>query len=153
MAEHAVRGAHFPSKEMNMETGDRTELIRTAFEAMVLEFGKPNREPIPYREPRDSTMMIPIAGNPENDEIHPVFALSHHFRSKDNYEKGYTDNPHRGDHISVPAYLGFTQEIAVFETSFHKGQAFVELVTFPAADRDSSLYQAALRMLDAEETR
>lgn len=136
-----------------MTSGDRTELIRTAFEAMVREFGEPHREPVPYRAPQDSTMMIPITGDPQNEEIHPVFALAHHFRSHDSREEGYTKNPFRGDHISVPAYLGFTQEIAVFETSFHKGQAFVEVVTFPAADRESSLYQAALRMLDAEETR
>ncbi|MFT3875903.1 MAG: hypothetical protein QM708_05720 [Propioniciclava sp.] len=136
-----------------MTTVDRTELIRSAFEAMVREFGKPSRRPIPYRNPAGSTVMIPMPDNPENDEIHPVFVLSRHFRSRDDYERGYTENPYRGDHISIPAYLGFSQEIAIFETSFHKGQAFIEVVTFPEADRDSALYKAALNLLDAEETR
>lgn len=136
-----------------MTTTDRTETLRAAFEAMIPEFGTPTRRSIQYRDRSDSTLVVPTKDDPANEEIHPVFALSHHFRSKDDYEKGYTGNPYRGDHISVPAYLGFGQGVAIFETSFHKGQAFVEVVTFPDADPDSSLYKAALSILQAEETR
>lgn len=136
-----------------MTTGDRTELIRSAFEAMVPEFGTPRRTSVRYRDDGDSTLIVALSDDPSNAEIHPVFGLSHHFRSRDDYGKGYTANTYRGDHISVPAYLGFSQEIAVFETSFHKGQAFIEVITFPEADRDSSLYSAALALLNAEETR
>jgi hypothetical protein len=132
---------------MKMTTGDRTELIRSAFEAMVPEFGTPSRTSIRYRDSGDSTLIVAMSDDPSNDEIHPIFGLSHHYRSHDNYEKGYTANPYRGDHI------GIDQEIAIFETSFHKGQAFIDVVTFPSADRDSSLYSAALALLNAEETR
>lgn len=136
-----------------MTTGDRTNLIRSAFEAMVPEFGTPLRSNIRYRDSSDSTLVIALEDDKSNTEIHPVFGLSHHFKSGDDYEKGYTANPYRGDHISVPAYLGFNQEIAIFETSFHKGMAFIEVVTFPEADRESALYSAAMSLLNAEETR
>ena len=136
-----------------MTSGDRTELIRTAFEAMVPEFGTPKRSSVRYRDELDSTVVVPLDDDDENTEIHPVFRLSHHFRSRDDYEKGYTSNPYRGDHISVPAYIGIDEEVVVFETSFHKGFTFVQVVTFPEADKDSSLYQAALSLLRAEETR
>ena len=153
LAEHAIRGVHFRSKEMKMTTDDRTALIRSAFEAMVPEFGKPLRSSLQYEGAVENRLTIPTEDDSSNTEIHPVFRLSHHFLSGDDYAKGYTDNPYRGDHISVPAYLGFSEEIAILETSFHKGFTFVEVITFPEADRESRLYQAAVSLVSAEETR
>jgi hypothetical protein len=55
---------HFPSKEMKMTTGDRTELIRSAFEAMVPEFGTPSRTSIRYRDSGDSTLIVAMSDDP-----------------------------------------------------------------------------------------
>lgn len=136
-----------------MNATDRTLQIRSAFEAMVPEFGRMERNRINYEDETGTTLVAPTKTNPFETEIHPVFPLAHHFRSKDDYEGGYTGNSYRGDHLSVPAYLGFGGDIAIFETSFHKGNAYMEIVTFPEADRDSALYRAALSLLEAEETR
>lgn len=74
--------------------------------------------------------------------IHPVFALSEHFRSYDEGNNGYTCNRHRGDHISIPA---FTEEmdVAVIDISFHKGTTDFELITFPYGSEEvrSALYE------------
>lgn len=136
-----------------MPTNDRNSRIRDLFEGMVSEFGEPHRARIRHA---DSGDRAPILGGPSGlpHEIHPVFALAHHFRSNDGYARGYTRNPHRGDHMSIPAYLGFGEDIAILETSFHKGETFVEIVTFPNVDPlESSLCRATLDLLQAEETR
>ena len=87
---------------------------------------------------------------PGSETCHPVFGLASHFRGNDLGERGYTANPYRGDHMSIPC---FTEdgEVLVLETSFHKGNATVDRVTFP--DAQAGIVEALHGLLDACETR
>ncbi|WAC53235.1 hypothetical protein [Frigoribacterium sp. SL97] len=134
-----------------MDATDRTPELRAAFEAMVPEFGTPQRSSLSYDDRITNTLVVATQTMADETEVHPVFALAHHFRSNDSHAPGYTSNPYRGDHQSLPVLVG--EEVAIIETSFHKGNAFVEMVTFPNADLTSSLYQAAINILEATETR
>jgi hypothetical protein len=87
----------------------------------------------------------------EMNTIHPVFGLAEHFEGHDNYDAtGYTENQYRGDHLSVPCWTE-NNEIFVLETSFHKGEMFVERVEFPTAPEH--VYDALLKLLHDCETR
>lgn len=91
--------------------------------------------------------------------FHPVFRFAHHFHSKDDYERGYTANSSRGDHMSIP---GYTEDGSwgIIEISFHKGETWVEFVTYEDVPEGPSpmakwhaLNAAALALLDSNETR
>lgn len=134
-----------------MTIDDRTEKIRDLFEALAEEFVTgPSRTAV--RTEASST----VWGHLETPfsfcglDIHPVFTLAHHFRANDSGNAGYTDNPHRGDHMSVPVV--FDDTWGILETSFHKGRTFAEFIT-PAPEPENPLYRAALALLKAEETR
>lgn len=135
-----------------MNTSTRTEKIRDLFEEIARELiTGPNaaavRTPAHEKSERGE-LATPFAF--AGADVHPIFPLLHHFRSEDSYVEGYTANPHRGDHLSVPVV--FDGAWGVLETSFHKGNTYVEFVT-PAFEPESPLYRAALQLLEAEETR
>lgn len=65
--------------------------------------------------------------------VHPVFAFTRHYRSNDDGNAGYTNNPYRGDHVSIPFY-GEDDEIGAIDVSFHKGDPFVSAVLFKGPD-------------------
>ncbi|GAF45497.1 hypothetical protein [Rhodococcus wratislaviensis] len=73
---------------------------------------------------------------------HPVFGLAEHYRGHDGGARGYTDNPYRGDHMSIP---GYTEDgnVFVLDVSFHKGDTHIERIDFPGgpADVRSALHE------------
>lgn len=109
-----------------------TEDARERFESIVREMGTPRRKPVKRDEYTPERMFVGETGNG-----HPTYALAHHFRSNDDYEKGYTENPYRGDHMSIPITVespsGPWNEVIVLDVSFHKGDIFIEEVSFPNA--------------------
>lgn len=58
------------------------------------------------------------------------------------HNRGYTLNPWRGDHVSIPAW-DENSGLAVLEISFHKGQTFIEVVRFAGGPAT----EAAVRLL------
>lgn len=72
-----------------------------------------------------------IIGQTEIYGWHPVFPLVQHYRSYDNGNPGITDNPYRGDHISIPIYSEHGWEIYLMDISFHKGDMSWEIIGFP----------------------
>lgn len=146
-----------------MSTENKTNAPRDAFEYLVSELGKPKVHAI---EESISTVMssgtgatcIALPGD-SLETFHPVFTLAHHFRSADSYVAGYTSNTFRGDHLSIP---GFSEEggLGVIEISFHKGHAFISLLTFEDKPSDqieaaawSKKYEAAYQIVVEQETR
>jgi len=79
-----------------------------------------------------------------------VFGLLVHYRSHDEGARGYTKNPWRGDHISVPCWSEHGNPF-VLETSFHKGDSFVERVDFP--DAPDGVMETLTELLQSCETR
>ncbi|MGC4174358.1 hypothetical protein [Demequina sp.] len=130
---------------------------RDAFESLVTHLGVPQRQilksgaagrdDLEYANPFDLEELA-------TGEIHPVFAFVHHFRAHDLGNGGYTFNPYRGDHLSIPCNVDWS-ELAVIDVSFHKGQTFIEWVTFavPSDEPTKALYGAAVELLRRYETR
>jgi hypothetical protein len=81
---------------------------------------------------------------------HPVFGLAEHFEGQGHGAAGYTDNPHRGDHMSLPCWSE-EGEVFVLETSFHKGEMYVERIDFP--DAPAQVQSALFKLLQDCETR
>lgn len=81
---------------------------------------------------------------------HPVFSLAEHYRGHDNGDRGYTDNPYRGDHMSIPC---FTEDGTVFalDISFHKGDMHMERINYP--DGPPAIRKALFDLLESCETR
>jgi hypothetical protein len=88
--------------------------------------------------------------NSDYNQDHPVFGLAEHFQAHDQGHSGYTANPWRGDHLSLP---GWHEEGGVFvlETSFHKGQVIVERIDYP--DAPDNIQNALEKLLQQCETR
>lgn len=80
--------------------------------------------------------------------LHPVFLLTEHARSHD---AGNVLTPYRGDALSIPCYAEHDGGVALLQTSFHKGDAYVEIVTFPDADPVHA--HAVVALLSQVETR
>jgi hypothetical protein len=61
-----------------------------------------------------------------------------------------TENPYRGDHMSIPCYTE-DGDVFVLDISFHKGDTFIERVGFP--DGPLPVRKALYDLLDSCETR
>lgn len=120
------------------------ETLRTALYGLLGTFDSVTRRPV--RSFPDSGGTVDGIG----EYLHPVFALHEHFRANDDGNAGYTRNTYRGDHLSIPAY-GENGAIAVLETSFHKGDTFVDVVSFDGGDH--AVRAAVTAILAAAETR
>ena len=80
--------------------------------------------------------------------LHPVFPLAEHYRAEDRGNPGVSQNPYRGDHLTIPCWS--EQGLpALLEVSFHKGSPYVDVVTFERSAQACALNEA----LEAEETR
>jgi hypothetical protein len=71
-----------------------------------------------------------------------VFELARTF--EEDYGKGYTQNPYRGTHLTVPCWTE-EGEVVFIETSFHKGTTFVDVVWYP--DAPAEVMAAALALI------
>ncbi|GAB4097688.1 hypothetical protein GCM10028787_31630 [Brachybacterium horti] len=59
--------------------------------------------------------------------VHPQFDLMEVCPGADDYDPGYTENPYRGEHLTIPC-VAEDGELFTIEVSFHKGTTFVDLV-------------------------
>ncbi|MFE2961985.1 hypothetical protein [Nocardia tengchongensis] len=66
---------------------------------------------------------------------HPIFGLAEHYKGHDNGDAGYTANPYRGDHMSIPSYTE-NGDVFVLDISFHKGDTHIERIDFPEGPAD-----------------
>jgi|SRR5271166_3880641 len=123
---------------MSMTQGDYTSpsQMAPAVKALFNALGSPSA-----REPWS-----------ENDVVgcHPVFGFAEHYRGHDRGERGYTENPYRGDHMSIPCYTE-DGDVFVLDISFHKGDTFIERVGFP--EGPLPVRKALYDLLDSCETR
>lgn len=121
-----------------------THSVRQAFhDGFAALPGRQVRTVLPY-SPGDAPWL--------DSPLHPVFPLAEHFRSNDDGNRGYTENGHRGDHLSVPCWSEYGDAPSILEISFHKGHTAVEHVTHPeAANTPES--EALIELLQHYETR
>lgn len=68
--------------------------------------------------------------------LDPWFDLMEASAPSSDYDPGYTGNPYRGEHLTIPCV---SEEGSLFtiEVSFHKGTTFVDVVGFEAMDGDA----------------
>lgn len=59
--------------------------------------------------------------------MHPQFDLMEVSERADDYDPGYTENPYRGEHLTIPC-VAEDGELFTIEVSSHKGTIFVDLV-------------------------
>lgn len=137
---------------MAATTRERSKLMSTTLDlypkptidsvkALYTALGKPERV---------EWMSDQAFGEMDGHLVHPVFGLLEHFLSNDSYGPGYTSNPYRGDHLTIPA---FSEEgdVLTIEVSFHKGDTIVEKCTFPREPVE--VHRALLGLLQTLETR
>lgn len=100
--------------------------VLTAMHALFRALGEPSRDLITQGA---GTMGIgPDGEATELYGLHPVFPLVETFVPGD---AGYTANKlSRGCHLSLPCW-DEDGSVVVLETSFHKGAAYLERLTFP----------------------
>lgn len=140
---------------MMTPSSSSAEQARSAFEYHVAQLGIPRRRALDGDIPSRQSTHVSFE---DAHNLHPIFALTHAFTGE--HDGGYTSNPYRGAHQSVPCWSeGAT--FGILETSFHKGDLFIEFVDFPeaAAERSSEIatspndtkgghYEAARLILD-----
>lgn len=121
-------------------TDEYSEDVHKEIEALFNALGEPDRMPLQLNNT-----------DGYDSFVHPVFGLATHYNGNDNYaEPGYTKNPYRGDHISIPAYKE-GESAFVIEISFHKGDTIYEKVTYPKASLPAM--EAAIQGIALRETR
>lgn len=81
---------------------------------------------------------------------HPIFDLAEHYRGNDSGARGYTANPYRGDHMSIPHYTE-DGDVFVLDISFHKGDTVLTRVDYPHGSGE--IRKALLELLESCETR
>lgn len=119
--------AEFPRRSLHDAVPKIIEhMVRTPLSAL------PSDAPGAFGAP---LMRLPVLSKDHLNyvSLHPVFSLTEHFRSHDDYGKGFTQNPYRGDHMTIPCYTEEGQ-LVLLEVSFHKGATYVEALTFPGTD-------------------
>jgi hypothetical protein len=128
------------------------ESVHAALRALFTSLGTPVRTPATVDQSTDmfSASSGRLIGPDDCEDVHPVFGLAEHFQGHDNGDPGYTHNPFRGDHLSVPCYTE-GGGVFVLDISFHKGSTMIEQVAFPGAP--SHLVEATYSLLDKCETR
>lgn len=131
-------------------TGLHPESVHAAVRALFGAAGAPIRSAYQPTKDYPSEGKVPFEPNAVDGGVHPVFGLLVHYRSHDEGIGGYTSNPWRGDHISVPCWSEHGDPF-ILETSFHKGECFIERVDFPEAP--SELMGALTTLLESCETR
>ncbi len=119
-----------------------SEPIRAAMRALFLALGEPYRTPIAELTADSNSEPPSIYG------LHPVFDLAETFGPGDiGYTGGY---PRRGGHLSLPCF-DENGDVGVLDTTFHKGETWVEYVTYP---REPAQVHAALyKLLEQSEVR
>ena len=115
------------------------EATHDAVKALYKALGEPVRDDTPMTE-----------FDRIGECIHPVFGLAEHFRAHDSGNAGYTHNGFRGDHITIPAFCEFGDVMAI-DVSFHKGDTFLTLCTFPEGPEE--VHAALHELLSKLETR
>lgn len=126
------------------------ETVHAAVRALFLAAGDPVRSGYQPMSDYPSEGRAPFRPGAIDGGVHPVFGLLSHFRAHDDGAPGFTKNPWRGDHMSVPCWSEHGDPF-VLETSFHKGDAFVERVDFPTAP--AGILDALTDLLQSCETR
>ena len=132
---------------------------RGTFEALAAKLGTPTRTALPGEVEHWLGTTSQRVTPSDTETWHPVFAFAHHYRANDDYADGYTANPARGDHMSIPGYTE-DETWGVIEISFHKGATTVDYVSFDQRPSDQfevpkwqALYDAARTLLEEHETR
>ncbi|WP_315072190.1 hypothetical protein [uncultured Microbacterium sp.] len=138
------------------------EAARDTFENLVARLGKPKSGKVTESDEIGFSDFATWIKFDQMSTFHPVFAFAHHFHSADDYERGYTENSYRGDHISIPGYTEMGN-IGIIEISFHKGNTAITQLTFePPTDENEhspvlkawkGFHDGALALLEEYETR
>lgn len=107
-------------------TDDYSAETHREVEELFSSLGKPRRYPLSTEQQESDGRL---------EFIHPIFGLTTHYKGNDNYEGGgFTHNPYRGDHISIPAYKE-GGGVCVIEISFHKGDTLLDIVDYPESNQ------------------
>lgn len=117
---------------MTIPITDTAEQARSAFEYHVAQLGAPRRRALEGDMTSGEHTHVSFD---DAHHLHPVFPLTHYFPGE--YESGYTSNPYRGIHQSVPCWSE-EATFGIIESSFHKGDLFIEFVDFPDAAAERS---------------
>jgi hypothetical protein len=125
--------------------------VHNAVEALFIAMGRPVRTAI-ETVPGDGGIIDPTQMG--RGDYHPVFGLMRHYQGDDAGDHGITENPYRGDHVSIPMVdetHGAPGSVWVLEISFHKGITFVERIDYP--DAPDTVLAALYDLLSKSETR
>lgn len=120
------------------------EEMHEVLEALYRAMGKPETVPVTV-EDDDGVIFA------DDNALHPVFPLARHYYGKDGYaDRGYTGNPCRGDHMTVPVYSE-NGDVYALDIAFHKGRMCEICMRYPHAPAE--VKEIVYRFLTRMETR
>lgn len=127
---------------MTVDTNPSSTLMaRNAFEYHVSHLGAPRVRGF-NGEHTDLARHLHLSFD-DDPNWHPVFELAHTFGGE--FEKGYTHNSSRGEHMSIP-FWSEQDHFGILDVSFHKGDVFLSFADYPEAE-GTAAYNAALSVL------